>query len=199
MKISLNIFLVFLLDYSDEKAIRILNAELADTLGNLLSRGCAKVINEKQTVPPLNADAFQQLLQNDITKKLVDQLQALPDDCAHHFDSYNFHFVVDNVFKVLHTANAFVSEFQPWELRKHPHEIKKLESVLRIIFESLRVCGIILQPVIPDMSAKILNKINVAVDKRNWSDTRIDFEQIEKNEAHRNLGPGDAILFMRIR
>lgn len=67
------------IDYSDVKLMRILNSELADTLGNLLSRGCAKTVNKRQVFPKLNQQLFDEdLMQLDVTRKLINLLEQLP-------------------------------------------------------------------------------------------------------------------------
>lgn len=74
------------LDYSDVKLMRILNSELADTLGNLLSRGCAKTVNTRQVYPKLNYQVFEEeLMQLDVTQKLVKLLENLPGKLSHSF------------------------------------------------------------------------------------------------------------------
>lgn len=71
--------LVFLFaDYSDTKIQRCLNAELANTFGNLLSRGCAKSLNHRHVFPKLRKADFVQLLEIDATGKLVDLVAQLP-------------------------------------------------------------------------------------------------------------------------
>lgn len=62
------------------KVMRILNSELADTLGNLLSRACAKSVNKRQISPALDRSEFEKLFQMDETKKLVDLVEALPGE-----------------------------------------------------------------------------------------------------------------------
>lgn len=65
--------------------MRILNSELADTLGNLLSRVCAKSVNNRQIFPTLHRSEFERLLQVDITKKLLDLSEALPGRSIYYF------------------------------------------------------------------------------------------------------------------
>lgn len=67
--------------------MRILNSELADTLGNLLSRVCAKSVNTRQISPTLHRSEFEKLLQLDATKKLVNLCEALPGEFIY---LYNF-------------------------------------------------------------------------------------------------------------
>ena len=68
----------FVLDYSDTKIFRILNSELADTLGNLLSRACAKSVNVHHIKPKFHYDKFKELSQMAVLQKLIDLLDALP-------------------------------------------------------------------------------------------------------------------------
>lgn len=67
------------LDYSDTKIKNILNSELADSFGNLLSRCCGKVLNPDQQFPKLHYDIFENLLKNsDTAIKLTTSLKELP-------------------------------------------------------------------------------------------------------------------------
>jgi len=65
-------------DYSHVKALRILNSELADTLGNLLSRACAKSLNPQQMYPTPHAEQSTELLQNlDAAKRMQEAMLQL--------------------------------------------------------------------------------------------------------------------------
>lgn len=73
---SLSLLLV-LADYSSVKAMRILNAELADTMGNLLSRVCAKSLNPRQIYPRLHTAQLRDIMTTDAAKHLLQSLQQL--------------------------------------------------------------------------------------------------------------------------
>lgn len=165
----------------------------------MLSRACAKAINTRQIFPQLNRDEYDQLLKQDVTKQLVDLLTELPDICRQHYDSYNIYKVVDAVCKVLFAANNFMEVLKPWELKKNPNETVKLETVLHITLESLRVCGIILQPVIPELSQTILDKLSVDVRKRTWDDAKHLLNENRTNAVDVNLGNGSANIFRRLK
>lgn len=60
------------------KVLRILNSELADTLGNLMSRCCGKALNPKQLVPEPHHQHLDKLLELDVTKKLQLLLNEVP-------------------------------------------------------------------------------------------------------------------------
>ncbi|XP_031350428.1 methionine--tRNA ligase, mitochondrial-like [Photinus pyralis] len=65
-------------NYSDTKLTRILNSELADTLGNLLSRCCSSALNPNQVFPEIDSEAFERVASMDVTKKIMDAVMKLP-------------------------------------------------------------------------------------------------------------------------
>lgn len=147
-------------------------------------------------MPEIDRDELDKILKVDISQQLIDLLNELPNKCEQHYDEYNFYKVVDEVIKVLHTANGFTEKYKPWELRKDPNASRCLDTVLRIVFETLRLTGIILQPIVPQMSSRLLDKINVARGERTWNDLKFDLLQ---PLVARRLNEGNAILFKRIK
>lgn len=73
---AINLFIY--LDYSEEKIGCILDAELANTVGNLLSRCSSKALNPKQVFPAIDLEAFQEIASKDVTKKLIELVASLP-------------------------------------------------------------------------------------------------------------------------
>lgn len=67
----------FFSDYSETKILRMLNAELADTLGNLLNRCCGKTVNPHQQFPVFNQQDFEQYCQQNAAT-LIQSLTKLP-------------------------------------------------------------------------------------------------------------------------
>ncbi|KAJ6634198.1 Methionine--tRNA ligase, mitochondrial [Pseudolycoriella hygida] len=185
-------------NYSDIKVTRILNSELADTMGNLLSRACTKSVNTSQTFPTLDKCEYEKLLQVNVTQKLVNLVEALPEKCFNHYKSYNFYLVVDQVIEVLHSANKFFETTKPWELKKR-NEIRQLEAVLAITMETLRICGIILQPIIPVICKALLDKLNVNENQRNWIDLSFVLWNQNENNVEIGLRDGEPVLFRRIQ
>lgn len=120
------------------------------------------------------------------------------EKCHQHYSSYNFYLVVDQVISVLHTANNFFETLKPWELKKgSSDDLNRLETIISVTLETLRVCGIILQPIIPELSEKLLNKLNVKLENRNWNDLN-SFLWMEICDSEKKLGEVDPVLFRRI-
>lgn len=182
--------------------MRILNSELADTLGNLLSRGCAKTVNKRQVFPRFDANVFHgELMQLQVTQKLVSLLDELPDKCYAHYKAYNFYLAVDQIVEVLHTTNNFFETTKPWMLAKNG-EHARLDAVLFVTLETLRICGIVLQPIVPQLSKQLLDKLRIKSDDRMWSNAlqpRWKSGAASTSDEYALCSETDAILFRRIR
>ncbi|XP_055378940.1 methionine--tRNA ligase, mitochondrial [Condylostylus longicornis] len=203
-------------NYSDTKLHRILNSELADTLGNLLSRACAKSLNPKQIYPKIDEKAFKDLIRLNFTRNLVESVVFLPQKCFSNYESYNFYLVIDEIISALHVANNFFENCKPWELKKDfsHYNALKLETIIALTMDVLRISGILLQPIIPDMSEKLLNKLSVPFNSRSWKDTlhlsQNNKDNIPSCESYvtnrekkypnieKKLSELDAVLFKRI-
>lgn len=94
-------------------------------------------------------------------------IKYLSDECHTHYSNYQFYKVVDAVMKVLHLGNLFLETIKPWELKKMKRQ-EELDAVIHITMEALRICSIILHPIIPSLSNKLLDKLGVPEDRRLW-------------------------------
>ncbi|XP_017464754.1 PREDICTED: methionine--tRNA ligase, mitochondrial isoform X1 [Rhagoletis zephyria] len=204
-------------NFSHVKALRILNSELADTLGNLLSRACAKSLNPQQVYPRLHAVQVDDLLRMDAAKRLQDALQQIEARCAQHYADNNFYLVVDTVISTLHAANNFFETSRPWELKRpaaavttgndvdaantqNIENFERLETIIAMTMDTLRICGIVLQPIVPQLCGKLLDKLAVPQEQRLWRNLDDCFATKSSNEnVARPLDVHtDAVLFRRI-
>lgn len=158
----------------------------------------------RQVFPRLDRATFDaELLPLDSCGKLVRLVDELPARCFDHYRAGNFYLAVDAVIEVLHAANGFFEAMRPWELRKAGAERQlQLDAVLGTTLETLRVCGIVLQPIVPELSGQLLDKLVVGRTERQWSDLlrvrwRVaDAEQVAEVSLCQRT---EAILFRRIR
>uniref|UniRef100_A0A0A1XJZ0 Methionine--tRNA ligase, mitochondrial n=1 Tax=Zeugodacus cucurbitae TaxID=28588 RepID=A0A0A1XJZ0_ZEUCU len=212
-------------NFSNVKALRILNSELADTLGNLLSRACAKSLNPRQVYPRLHAVQLADLLQMDAAKRLQDALQQIEARCAQYYADNNFYLVVDTVISTLHAANNFFETARPWELKRpaaavivgdgattdaanaqNIENFERLETIIAMTMDTLRICGIVLQPIVPQLCGKLLDKLAVPPEQRLWRNLGVCFattttSSLSANETVTRLlaAHTDAVLFRRIQ
>ncbi|XP_049282237.1 methionine--tRNA ligase, mitochondrial [Anopheles funestus] len=182
-------------NYSDTKILRVLNSELADTLGNLLSRCCGKALNAASTFPAIDLEAFEALKEVDATKRMLEALEEMPDKTLGHYRNFNFYLVVDTVVHLLHTVNNFFETTAPWKLKKsdNPADRAKLNTILSITMEVLRQAGIVMQPIVPRLSMQLLDKLQISYSARTWNDLTLCLRTLETP-----LGEDNSILFRRI-
>lgn len=184
------------LDYSETKITRILNSELADTVGNLLSRCTGTALNPKQRNPKTSTAALSDIKQLEVTEKLLSSVEALPTVCKDHYNSFNFYKVADSIMSTLHMANLFFETLKPWELKKK-QEMERLDVVIHLTLETLRISAILLQPMVPNIAKLLLDKINIANNERTFENAQM-FSWKNDNFKEISLLPEKCILFKRI-
>ncbi len=133
-----------------ENLIKRTNSDLANTLGNLVSRTGAMIKQYFDGVIPQNSgndDEFAISLKNAVKENLNDAIEK-----------YDKYFIADAdaaVFAALKCCNKYIDETTPWVLAKDPEKKQQLADVLSNLVESIRICNTLLYPLIPDTSAKI--------------------------------------------
>ncbi|XP_030563680.1 methionine--tRNA ligase, mitochondrial isoform X1 [Drosophila novamexicana] len=193
-------------NYSHVKALRILNSELADTLGNLLSRACAKSLNPQQIYPEPHVEHLPHLLHDvDAAKRLQEALLQLEGRCEQHYEGNHFHLVADTAIAALHAANNFFECAKPWELKaggSSPNP-PRLQTIIAMTMDALRLCGIVLQPMMPQLTSRLLDKLNVPTSQRSWRHLQESFATTTTSTdgVHKNRQldeQSSAHLFQRI-
>lgn len=186
-------------DFNQEQAIRRLNAELCGTYGNLLSRCTALAINPHQTIPTKFSTKVDHA-QTTLLKRLDD----LKDTCGLYYDYGDFYKGVDEIMSVLRLNNTLYEVARPWKLVKEIEtndEAYRLHSNIQALtFETLRICSILLQPIVPKVSKKALNRMSV--NDRHWAAARVDLPPGDPRSDERkvnNIANLDNVLFRRIK
>ena len=152
-------------NFSRVKLTRILNAELANTLGNLLNRVTSKAVNPDQSFPAFKSHLLNKY-SNEEVRDLCGSLEVLRRKVEGHYAEWEYYKGVDLVMDCLRKTNNYLTVEEPWELRKRPDEAERLDFVLGAAMESLRICGILLQPIIPNLAKQLLDKLSV--NDRMW-------------------------------
>lgn len=180
-------------NYSDAKAVNMLNAELADTLCNLLSRSTGKVLNAGQTFPTLSdLDVAHHC--GPTAAELLEKLRELPDKLLVYFCEFDFSHGLEFLQSHLRHTNQFFQEQQPWKLRELPEHQMRLQCCLYVAMETVRVSAILLQPAVPNLASTILDKLGIDSEKRSW---RCACSQPETTET--KLGIGETVLFKKLK
>lgn len=178
--------------------MKIINSELADTFGNLVSRCTGKAVNPNREIPhPLK---YVNSLKSESANKVKNSIESLHKDARINYEKYNLHHVVDSVMSALHAANHMVEYHKPWQLSKQKDDesIIELKAVISLALEAVRISGLILYPVVPDLSKNLLDLLKVPENERRWSDTVPRYSSSSEDDL-RTITVDSTILFKRIR
>jgi methionyl-tRNA synthetase len=149
-------------DFSRKALISRLNTELANDLGNLAQRTLSFIAKNAGGVVP----ALGELTAPD--KELLDSAEALTQKVRDALGRLAFHEALEDIWKVVRAANAYIDHQAPWALKKT--DLIRMQTVLRVLLETLRVIAVLLQPFMPDTMAKMLDQLGVAEDARQIAD-----------------------------
>ena len=150
-------------NFTNELLISTINTDLANTLGNLVSRTVAmnqKYFGGELTVGGENAP-------------LDDELKALSGEVIanyeKHMEAFQFSHALNEVFRLLDRANKYIDETTPWILAKSEETKPRLLTVMKNLCESIRISAILLTPFMPESAEKILELMNVPAEARTFA------------------------------
>ena len=154
-------------NFSNELLIQTINMDLANDLGNLVSRTTAMV--EKYFGGTLPTER----LDTDADDDLKQMVSTLRDRYEAEMEHFQFQNALEQIFKTIQRANKYIDENAPWTLAKDPANRARLATVMYNLLETIRICAVLLTPFIPDSAEKIFDQIGACPCCRTWEKANV--------------------------
>nr|WP_280956401.1 methionine--tRNA ligase [Aestuariivirga litoralis] len=157
-------------NYSHEAIVNRINADLANDLGNLAQRSLSMIAKNCGGVVP-TPGAF-----TDADREILAAADGIHAEARAAHETHSINKALDAIWRVVAEANRYFAGQEPWALKKT--DPARMETVLYVTAEVLRIIGIMAQPYIPTSAASLLQLLGIENNARSFAD------------LHKRLVPG---------
>lgn len=155
--------------YTEEGLIGRINADLANELGNLAQRSLSMVAKNLGGIVPEPGEFAPE------DTELLAAADTLLEQARTHFEVPAMHLALEAIWQVLGASNRYFSAQEPWVLAKSfqtdgsAADQERFGTVLYTTLEVVRIVALLVQPVMPESAAKLLDLLGQADDQRDFA------------------------------
>lgn len=158
-------------DFNETRFVNILNADLANDLGNLLSRTLG-MLNKYCPDGKLNLKGEE--ISEDHPLKQIGH--SLNPKVTQAYEQLQLNISCEEIFTLVRACNKYIDESAPWSLYKQGKQAE-VTVILYAVLESVRLCAYLLSPIIPNLSSQIYQQLGFFIDFN-------DFEQVNQQAPY---------------
>ena len=151
--------------FTKEKFMQRLNSDLANDLGNLLSRTVSTITKYNNGI--IEKPKIEEEIDKDLENMAI-SVKAKVEEAMEHF---KFNVALEEIWKLIRRSNKYVDETTPWILAKDEKNKDRLNTVLYNLAESLRIISVLINPFITNTSKEIIRQLGLE-EKVDWESSQ---------------------------
>jgi methionyl-tRNA synthetase len=155
-------------DFSIDALKSRINADLSNDLGNLCQRSLTMIVKHCDAIVPSNKNVSES------DKKFLSEISNELSILTTHVNNQEINIYIKKLWDIIASANKYFNDSKPWELKNT--DKKNFDNVLYVTADIIKQIGVMIYPIMPNTSKKILDFFNIEIDQ-------ISFELLNTNVA----------------
>jgi len=138
-----------------------INSDLANNYGNLCQRVFAFIKNNCKN------EVINTKKKSDKDRQLIEQTKKLTNNLREKMNNQKLNEYIKSVINISFLTNKYINDEEPWKIKKT--NIDRMNDILHLALNQIAKISVLLNPIIPNSSSKVLDALNIKTDQRNLS------------------------------